>query len=278
MQSSTLLPQPRARRVRNPPVHPHPAKPPSPGLPAPLLRLPELQVPQIKIRLQRITAPPRLPGGNPGGPAMDRTAGAARYPGRRAQRTAGGDGPAKAGGGAFQQVGLNAQNQNQNNADNVEEEQNLPEPDGQLGQAASADAVQMIGTVAMGQLQDQSQNQIGGFGQPGGGGPLGPDTQGAFGNTASIPGQTPQALAAQGAPGAEDSAAAQAAEVWGTRRRRIRGGGGGRRSPAPGHSAGLRESTRLWERSDCYASASIARTTVFSIPLEIRRSTPGRIR
>ncbi|MBZ5697398.1 MAG: carboxypeptidase regulatory-like domain-containing protein [Acidobacteriia bacterium] len=116
---------------------------------------------------------PASPGGRPGGRN------------RGQQGGPGGGGP---GGGqrAFQQVGLNGQDQN-NPESMGEEQQDVPEAGGQLGQAASADAVQMMGTVAMGQTQDQ----MGGFGQPGGGGPGGPGTEGAFGNT-GIPGQTAQ--------------------------------------------------------------------------------------
>jgi trimeric autotransporter adhesin len=97
----------------------------------------------------------------------------------------GGNGGPRAGQGggrrAFQQVGLNAQNQN--TAEAAGDDIGATETASQLGQAASADAVQMIGTVAMG----QTQNQAGGFPQPGDGGP---DTQGAFGNGGNaIPGQ-----------------------------------------------------------------------------------------
>jgi trimeric autotransporter adhesin len=110
---------------------------------------------------------------------------------------AGGAGP---GGGrrAFQQVGLNSQNQN-NTPENPGEDQNPAEAGGQLGQAASADAVQMIGTVAMG----QTANQMGGFPQPGDGGSGGPDTQGAFGNIGNtIPGQSaPGGFGGPGGPG-----------------------------------------------------------------------------
>ena len=93
----------------------------------------------------------------------------------------GGPGGTSQGGGrrAFQPVGLNGQNQNP--AESASEDQNIPEPGGQLGQAASADAVQMIGTVAMG------QSPMGGFPQPGDGGP---DTRSGFGNgDNAIPGQ-----------------------------------------------------------------------------------------
>ena len=111
----------------------------------------------------------------------------------------GGNGAPSQGGGrrAFQQVGLNAQNQN--SADAGEEDLGATDNGGsQLGQASSADAVQMIGTVAMG----QTQNQMGGFPQPGDGGPGGPDTQGAFGNGGNaIPGQAAPGMGAMGGPG-----------------------------------------------------------------------------
>jgi hypothetical protein len=99
----------------------------------------------------------------------------------------GGAGPGNAGQGGgrrgFQQLGLNGQNQNP--SENGNEDQTIAEAGGQLGQAASADAVQMIGTVAMG------QSPAGGFPQPSDSGPGGPDTQGAFGNIGnSIPGQS----------------------------------------------------------------------------------------
>jgi hypothetical protein len=104
----------------------------------------------------------------------------------------GGPGEARQGPGggrrAFQQVGLNGNGNgpDQINENNSDDQQNASAASGQLGQAASADAVQMIGTVAMG----QTSNQMGGFPQPGDGGPGGPDTQGAFGNVGNaIPGQ-----------------------------------------------------------------------------------------
>jgi Carboxypeptidase regulatory-like domain len=125
---------------------------------------------------------PKPPEGRPGGRYGYGQAGNAR---NGQQSRPGGYG--QGGGRAFQQVGLNAQNQD--NAENTgEEEINPPEQDTQLGQASSTDAVQMIGTVAMG----QSLDQMGGFGQFGGGGPGGfggPEEGGAFGNP-GIPGQT----------------------------------------------------------------------------------------
>jgi trimeric autotransporter adhesin len=104
--------------------------------------------------------------------------------GRNGQQ--GGAGGAGQGGGrrAFQQVGLNGQNQNP--AEIGADDQNIAEAGGQLGQAASADAVQMIGTVAMG------QTPAGGFPQTGEGGPSG---LGGFGNGDN------NAIPGQGAPG-----------------------------------------------------------------------------
>lgn len=126
-----------------------------------------------------------------------------------------GGGPGQGGGRrAFQQVGLSAQNQ-KISPENPGEEQNIPEAGGQLGQeAASADAVQMIGTVAMG----QAQNPMGGFPQPGEGGP---ETQGAFGNGGeTIPGQAAPGGGPMGGPG-------------GGRVFVQRGGGGGRGPGGP---------------------------------------------
>jgi hypothetical protein len=97
---------------------------------------------------------------------------------------------------AFQQVGLNGQDPN-NGDTTAEEQQNAQESGGPLGQAASADAVRMIGTVAMGVAQDPA----GGPGRPGDGGPGGPDTQAGFGYS-SFPGETPQGgFPGQGGPG-----------------------------------------------------------------------------
>ena len=93
---------------------------------------------------------------------------------------------------AFQQLGLNRQNVNP--AEIGTQDQNISELGGQLGQAASADAVQMTGTVAMGQMPP------GGFPQAGEGGP---DTRGGFGNGENaIPGQgAPAGFGGQGGPG-----------------------------------------------------------------------------
>src|SRR3984957_9697570 len=102
-------------------------------------------------------------------------------------------GPGQGGGRrAFQQVGLNGQNPNPSEIG--AEDQNIAEAGGQLGQAASADAVQMIGNVAMGQVP------AGGFPQPGDGGP---DARGGFGNgDNTIPGQTaPAGFGGPGGPG-----------------------------------------------------------------------------
>ena len=148
----------------------------------------------------------------------------------RGRRNGGGNGGLRGGGGrsgpeggpagtgqgggrrAFQQVGLNGQNQNP--AESGTEDQDVPEPGGQLGQAASADAVQMIGTVAMG------QSPADGFPQPGGG----PDTRGAFGNgDNAIPGQA--------APAGFDGPGGQGAGGFGGGGR---GGGGRGRGPQGG--------------------------------------------
>ena len=80
---------------------------------------------------------------------------------------------------AFQQVGLNGQNQKP--LETGTEDQNIAGDGGQLGQVASADAVQMIGTVAMAQSPSGSSPQTG---------DSGPDTRSGFGNgDNTIPGQ-----------------------------------------------------------------------------------------
>jgi hypothetical protein len=106
----------------------------------------------------------------------------------RVQNAGGRNGPAGGvgqGGGrrAFQQLGLNGQTSN--SAESGTGEPSVAEAGGQLGQAASADAVQMMGTVAMGQSPSS------GFPQPGDGGAGGPDTQMSFGGGNGIPGQGP---------------------------------------------------------------------------------------
>lgn len=130
-------------------------------------------------------------GGRPGG-----RFGQQGGPGGVRQGQGGGQGGGRR---AFQQVGLNGNSQDQSNADNSgEDEQNLSAAAGQLGQAASADAVQMMGTVAMGQIQTQTGGGPG-FGD---GGPGGPDTQVGFGNAGAIPGQAAQGPGSgQGFPG-----------------------------------------------------------------------------
>lgn len=133
---------------------------------------------------------------NPTAPAGGRTGGNGAQQrgsgGRNGQQ--GGPGGNGQGGGrrSFQQLGLNGQNENPSEIG--AEDQNIQEAGGQLGQAASADAVQMMGTVAMGLMQP------GGFPQPGEGGP---DTRGAFGNGENgIPGQTaPPGFGGPGGPG-----------------------------------------------------------------------------
>ena len=133
--------------------------------------------------------PATTPAGQGGGGGGTRTGAGG---GRNGQQ--GGPGGNGQGGGrrAFQQVGLNGQSQNP--ADPGADDQNIAEAGGQLGQAASADAVQMIGTVAMGQMP------AGGFPQPG---DLGPDGRGGFGNgDNTIPGQAaPAGFGGPGGPG-----------------------------------------------------------------------------
>ena len=99
---------------------------------------------------------------------------------RNGQKVAGGSGP---GGGkrTFQQLDLNRKNQAPLEA--TAEDQNAPEAGGQLGQAASADSVQMTGTIAMGQAAPSGPQQSG---------DSGPDTRtGMGGGENSIPGQSP---------------------------------------------------------------------------------------
>ncbi len=152
--------------------------------------------------------------------------------GNGGQRGGGGrnGGGAGQGGGrrAFQQVGLNGQDQNP--TENGAEEQNNAEPGEQLGQAATADAVQMIGTVAMGQAP------MGGF--PQAGGPGGPDTQGAFGSGGNaIPGQAaPAGFGGPGGPGGGAPGGAPAGGFGGGGPGGgggARGGGGGGRGRGP---------------------------------------------
>jgi len=139
------------------------------------------------------SAPSSEAASNSGSPRpSDQSANAANHGGNGARRYGGPGpgggpyvqgGPGGAGGGrrAFQQLGLNGQNQNA--SENGTEDQPTTESTVQLGQAASADAVQMIGTVAMGLMPPE-----GGFAQFGEGGPGGP---GGFGpGEAAIPGQT----------------------------------------------------------------------------------------
>jgi trimeric autotransporter adhesin len=120
------------------------------------------------------------PGGRTGGRNGGGGQGAGRY-GQGGGAGGAGQGGARRG---FQQLGLNGQNQNGDLT--TEEPGSLPESGGQFGQAASADAVQMVGTVAVGEPLDQ----MAGFG-PQGGGPGGADAINGFGNGANgLPGQT----------------------------------------------------------------------------------------
>ncbi len=164
------------------------------------------------------------------------------------QGGAGAGGPGTGGGRrAFQQLGLNANNnaqpaqnaQDQNPAEIAgEEQQAAADAGGQLGQAASADAVQMIGTVAMGQAPDQIG---GGFGQFGGG-PGGPDAQGGLGiaGPGGIPGQGapggagPAGFAGPGGPGGGPGGGGGFGGPGGGGGGGGRGGGGGARGGGRG--------------------------------------------
>ena len=204
-------------------------------------------------------APASQSAANAASPNGAPAAGNSGSQGRRSGGAGGGQrggygGPGQGGGRrAFQQVGLNDQSQI-NATDNTTEDLGATDAGTQLGQAASADAVQMIGSVAMG----EPQNQMGGFPQPGDGGPGGPDIQGAFGNGGNaIPGQAAPA----GGPGGGPGGGPAAGEVL-------------RRAAAAGDAeelAARRESKRYGERSACCDSASIAFTTASTIILEIRR-------
>ncbi len=149
--------------------------------------------------------------------------------GNGGQRGGGRNGQQGGGRRAFQQVGLNGQDQNP--AENGTEDQNIPESGGQLGQAASADAVQMIGTVAMGQMP------AGGFPQPGDGGP---DARGGFGNGDSgIPGQA--AAAGFGGPGGQGGGGPGGGPGGG-----FGGGGRGGGGRGRGPQGGPQGVTALW--------------------------------
>ncbi len=98
----------------------------------------------------------------------------------------------------------------------------------------------MIGTVAMG----QTQNQMGGFPQPGDGGPGGPDTQGAFGNGGNaIPGQAAPGMGPMGGPGGFGGGAGGGPVFV------QRGGGVEAGAGREARAAGRREWTRCGERS-----------------------------
>jgi hypothetical protein len=158
------------------------------------------------------SAPPVGTAGNANG--TQRNGGNGSGPTARIGQNGASGGSGQGGGRrAFQQLGLNGKNQASLEA--TTEDQNAPEAGGQLGQAASADAVQMMGTVAMGQMA------------PGGGqepGDNGPDTRtGMGGGENSIPGQS--APGGGGGPGGGPGVF-----ISGPRG----GGGGGPRGPRGG--------------------------------------------
>jgi trimeric autotransporter adhesin len=138
--------------------------------------------------------------------------------GRNGQQSASG-GPGQGGGRrAFQQLGLNGKTQNTLEA--TTEDQNAPEAGGQLGQAASADAVQMTGTVAMGQMAPEGPQQQSGDN--------GPDTRtGIAGDNNTIPGQS----AGGGGSGQGGFGGGPPGGFGGGG---PRGGGGGQRGPRGG--------------------------------------------
>jgi hypothetical protein len=149
------------------------------------------------------------------------TAPRARNGGGNGGARGGGYGGGGQGGGrrAFQQVGLNGQNDAAGEA--TGEDQNSADAGGALGQAASADAVQMIGTVAMGQTQEQ----LTGFPPAGG-----QDAVGGFGNGANvIPGQTAPGVGPGGPGGGGFGGGGGPRGGFGGGR----GGGGGRGQRGP---------------------------------------------
>jgi len=112
-------------------------------------------------------------------------------------------GPGGMGGGrrAFQQLGLNGQAQ-MPDENSGEDQATAAGAGGQLGQAASADAVQMNGTVAMGQMPADGGASFFQFGQFGDAGPGGPGGFG-FGGPGGpgIPGAGNAGYAIAGGPG-----------------------------------------------------------------------------
>jgi len=212
-------------------------------------KFPRARFPQSNAEGANTSNPGAAPGGTP-------DAGAAGQAGPRGRRLGSGTGNAQGGGPGTARngqaggsalptqgggrrrvptVGLNGQNQI--NADSAGEDMNASDAGGQLGQAASADAVQMIGTVAMG----QSQNQMEGFLQSGDGGPTGRAHSEAA--ATQSPDKRPPAISPRAVPG------------WRIRRWRagpggpdggpvfvMRGGGEGGRGPGgpgPGRPAGV---------------------------------------
>ena len=174
---------------------------------------PAASIPTTTAANNNATAPA---GGRNGGNGGQRSGG-----GRNGQQ--GGPGGSGQGGGrrAFQRVGLNGQTDN--SGENGTEDQNIPESGAQIGQVASADAVQMIGTVAMGLMPP------GGFPQPGDGGP---DARSGFGyGENGIPGQAgPGGFGGPGGPGGGGPGGGPGVFIQ-------RGGGGRGRGPQGGPQA-----------------------------------------
>jgi len=193
------------------------APPEASGAPAPSAPAQATTNPTATEANNGSAASPR--GKNGGGTAGQRAGGGG---GRNGQQGGPGGNDQAGGRRAFQQVGLNGQDQNP--AENGLDDQNIAEAGGQLGQAASADAVQMIGTVAMG------QTPAGGFPQPG---DFGPDGRGGFGNgDNAIPGQA--APAGFGGPGGGGFGGVPGGGFGGGGRGGGGGGGGRGRGPQGG--------------------------------------------
>lgn len=203
---------------------------------------------------------------NSNAPVANRRAGAANAEGNGGPGGPRGQGAGGGGGRrAFQQVGLNGEPQN--TAEVGEEEQANPtnsEPAGQLGQAATADAVQMIGTVAMGEMP------AGGFPQAGG-----PETQGAFGNGPGGSGQ-----GGPGGPGAGGFGGGPGGGGFG-------GGGGGRGRGGGGRGRGPQGVAALWGAQRVFRQrvnrihysvySTYGNTALDARPYSLHQATPPKI-
>jgi trimeric autotransporter adhesin len=163
--------------------------------------------------------------------------------GGRREGQQGGPGGYGQGGGrrAFQQLGLNGQAPN--SEENSLDEQAAATSNAQLGQAASADAVQMIGTVAMGQMPADG-GFVQGEGGPGGPGGFGPGGPGGPGQ--GPPGGPGAGMGGPGGPGGPGGGPGVVVQRGGGGRGRG-GGGGSPEGPLPGVDAlwGVQRLNRL---------------------------------